>query len=67
MTSAVELDEAQRARIAEAMRKRLDRDIHLHCTIDPALLGGAVIRADDLVIDGSVRAGLTQLAATAAS
>jgi F-type H+-transporting ATPase subunit delta len=67
VTSAVELTDAQRERFAAAMRKRLDREVHLHCEIDPSLIGGAVIRADDLVIDGSVRAGLTQLAATAAS
>jgi F-type H+-transporting ATPase subunit delta len=67
VTSAVELNSEQRERFAAAMRKRLNRDVHLHCEIDPTLIGGAVIRADDLVIDGSVRAGLTQLAASAAS
>ena len=49
------------------MHKRLDREVRLHCRIDPKLLGGAVVRADDLVIDGSVRAGLAQLATAAAS
>ena len=39
----------------------------MHCEIDPSLLGGAVVRADDLVIDGSVRAGLAQLAAATVS
>jgi F-type H+-transporting ATPase subunit delta len=67
VTSAVELSAEQRERFASAMRKRLNREVHLHCEIDPALIGGAVIRADDLVIDGSVRAGLMQLAATAVS
>ena len=66
VTSAIELSSEQRERFAAAMRKRLNREVHLHCEIDPTLIGGAVIRADDLVIDGSVRAGLTQLAATAA-
>jgi F-type H+-transporting ATPase subunit delta len=67
VTSAVELSAEQRERFASAMRKRLNRQVHLHLEIDPTLVGGAVIRADDLVIDGSVRAGLMQLAATAAS
>ena len=67
VTSAIELSAEQRERFASAMRKRLNREVHLHCEIDPTLVGGAVIRADDLVIDGSVRAGLMQLAATAAS
>ena len=67
VTSAVALSDAQREQFAKAMRKRLDREVRLHCEIDPALLGGAVVRADDLVIDGSVRASLVQLAAAAAS
>ena len=67
VTSAIALSGAQREQFARAMRKRLDREVRLHCEIDPALLGGAVIRADDLVIDGSVRASLLQLAAAAAS
>jgi F-type H+-transporting ATPase subunit delta len=67
VTSAVALSDAQRERFASAMRKRLDREVRLHCEIDPALLGGAVVRADDLVIDGSVRSSLIQLAAVAAS
>jgi F-type H+-transporting ATPase subunit delta len=67
VTSAVALSPEQQTRYTEAMRKRLDRDVRLHCEVDPSLLGGAVVRADDLVIDGSVRAGLTQLAAATAS
>ena len=52
----------QRERFAAAMRKRLDSEVHLHCEIDPSLIGGAVIRADDLVIDGSVRGRLERIA-----
>ena len=63
MTSAVELSAAQKTHYAEALAKRLGREVRLSCQTDPSLLGGAVVRADDLVIDGSVRAGLTQLAA----
>jgi F-type H+-transporting ATPase subunit delta len=66
VTSAVELSAAQREQFASALTKRLDRKVQLHCEVDPALLGGAVVRADDLVIDGSVRGSLTQLAAAAA-
>jgi F-type H+-transporting ATPase subunit delta len=67
VTSAVELSAAQQQHYTQAMRKRLDREVRLHCAIDPTLLGGAVVRADDLVIDGSVRAGLAQLAAATAT
>jgi F-type H+-transporting ATPase subunit delta len=66
VTSAAPLNETQRTQFASAMRKRFDRAVRLHCEIDPALIGGAVVRAGDLVIDGSVRASLTQLGAAAA-
>ena len=67
VTSAVELSAAQKTHYTEALAKRLGREVRLNCQTDPSLLGGAVVRADDLVIDGSVRAGLTQLAAATAS
>lgn len=67
VTSAVELNAAQKSHYAAALAKRLGREVHLNCQTDPALLGGAVVRAEDLVIDGSVRAGLAQLAAAIAN
>jgi F-type H+-transporting ATPase subunit delta len=66
VTSATELSAEQRAHYSAALQKRLGREVRLHCAIDPALLGGAVVQADDLVIDGSVRTGLIQLAAATA-
>jgi len=63
LRSAVELSSEQRDRFAAALRQRFDRNIRLHTQIDSSLLGGAVVQADDLVIDGSVQGGLTQLAA----
>lgn len=67
VTSAVELSPEQRKRYSEALARRLGRQVRLHCELDPTLIGGATVRADDLVIDGSVRAGLSQLAAATAS
>ena len=67
VTSAVELSAEQRAAYTTALSRRLGRQVRLHCQTDPSLLGGAVVRADDLVIDGSVRAGLGQLAAATAT
>jgi F-type H+-transporting ATPase subunit delta len=66
VTSAVELSAAQREKITAALTRRLDREVRLKCELDPALLGGAVLRADDLVIDGSLAGGLSQLAAQVA-
>jgi len=62
LTSAVELDAAQRESFVASLRKRLGRDVRLHCDTDEKLLGGAVIRAGDLVIDGSLSGRLERLA-----
>lgn len=60
--SAFDLADADAQRIAEAMTERLERTVTLTTQTDPSLLGGAVIRAGDLVIDGSVRGRLNKLA-----
>lgn len=59
--SASELDDKQQKRIADALQKRFEREIRLHCEVDESLLGGAVIRAGDRVIDGSLRGRLERL------
>jgi F-type H+-transporting ATPase subunit delta len=63
ITSAVQLDEAQRTKLAAALKKRLKREVRLHCDVDAGLIGGAVVRAGDFVIDGSLKARLERLAA----
>ena len=60
--SAVALSDDERRRLAESLKKRLRRDVRITTAIDPSLLGGAVIRAGDLVIDGSVKGRLRRLA-----
>lgn len=62
VVSAVQLDDAQKQRLAVALKKRLKREVRLHCEVDRSLLGGAVVRAGDFVIDGSVKARLDRLA-----
>lgn len=61
VVSAVELNDAQRQRLAGALKKRLSRDVRLHCSVDASLIGGAIIRSQDLVIDGSLNARLGRL------
>ena len=60
--SASAVSDAQLKDSAAALKKRLGRDIDLSTRIDPALIGGFVIRAGDLVIDGSVQGKLRALA-----
>lgn len=55
------LDKAQEEQLIDALKDRLSREIHLNVTIDKTLLGGAVIHAGSLVIDGSVRTKLDNL------
>jgi F-type H+-transporting ATPase subunit delta len=62
VTSAVALDESQRESLVGSLRKRLGREIRLHTQTDAKLIGGAVIRAGDLVIDGSLLGRLQRLA-----
>jgi F-type H+-transporting ATPase subunit delta len=61
LISAFPASDAQQAQVVESLRKRLGRDIELTCKVDTSLLGGAIIRAGDLVIDGSVRGKLQRL------
>ncbi|MEE9322361.1 MAG: F0F1 ATP synthase subunit delta [Granulosicoccus sp.] len=55
VTSAFELTEAQSTKIGDALSKRLNRTVHIVSEIDKDLIGGAIIRAGDLVIDGSLK------------
>ncbi|ATA19904.1 F-type H+-transporting ATPase subunit delta [Gibbsiella quercinecans] len=60
--SASALSDEQQAKIAAAMEKRLSRKVKLNCKIDKSVLAGVIIRAGDMVIDGSVRGRLERLA-----
>lgn len=62
--SATEPGEAFRQRLVEALRQRLGRDVNVTYVTDPEVIGGAVIRAGDLIIDGSLRGRLEKLAAS---
>jgi F-type H+-transporting ATPase subunit delta len=61
VVSAAALDERQRQRLADALRRRLRREVRLHCRVDPSLIGGAVVRSGDLLIDGSLKGRLERL------
>ena len=61
VTSAYALDDAEKNKIAGAMAKRLGRKIEINTNTDGSLIGGAVIRAGDSVIDASVKGSLKKL------
>ncbi|MFP4079895.1 MAG: F0F1 ATP synthase subunit delta [Ectothiorhodospira sp.] len=64
VVSAQEVDAQQKEAITKALKKRLGCEVELNCEVDDRLLGGAIIRAGDLVIDGSVRGRLGRLASS---
>ena len=59
--TAFELDESQQSRIVEALEKKLSKKINLKQHINEKLIAGAIIKADDLVIDGTVVEKLRKL------
>jgi len=62
VTTAFELVDAQQEKLAQALKTKLGRDVTLTSQVDKSILGGVVVRTDDLAIDGSVRARLAKLA-----
>lgn len=62
IVSAVSLDDALTQQLADALNKKLNRTVNVSSSVDKNLIGGAIIRAGDTVIDRSVRSRLTKLA-----
>lgn len=62
LVTAQSIDDAQRDQIRDALAKSLDRNVSLDTEVDESLIGGAIVKADDTVIDGSVRGKLARLA-----
>jgi F-type H+-transporting ATPase subunit delta len=59
--SAVDLDDDQKRRLAEALKASTGLDVEVVVVVDPSVIGGVVTQIGDTVIDGSVRSRLTQL------
>ena len=53
VTSAVELDDDQQARLAAALSRSIGRAVQVQVEVDPKVVGGLVVRVGDEVIDGS--------------
>lgn len=64
VTSAVEITAEQQTSLSAALEKRLARKVKLNCVVDDAVVSGLIIKAGDMVIDGSVRGKLDRLATT---
>lgn len=64
IVSALPLTSEQEKMFTDALTKRLKRTVRLHASVDPALIGGALVRAGDFVLDGSLRERLQRLSQT---
>jgi len=61
VTAATQVDGAIAEQIKKALQQKLGRAVELTLAVDASLIGGAIIQADDMVIDGSVRTRLQRL------
>ncbi len=61
--TAVELDDAQRRRLSEAIEEATGKQVDLRVVVDPEVLGGVVVTVGDTVMDGSVSRQLSELRA----
>ena len=67
MITATSIDEGQQQAFTQALQAKLGLSVKLYFSVDESLVGGAVIRAGDWVIDGSVKAQLEQLVGAVAA
>jgi F-type H+-transporting ATPase subunit delta len=67
ISSAIELSAAQKKRFAQTLERLTGKKIEAKYSLDPALLGGAVVRVGDTVYDGSVRSSLHEMRARLAA
>jgi F-type H+-transporting ATPase subunit delta len=61
LVSATEVSEETIERIRSALGKKTGKDVKMDVSVDPALIGGAVTKIGDLVLDGSVKTQLKGL------
>jgi F-type H+-transporting ATPase subunit delta len=67
ITSATPLSDAEVSSLRASLVKRFGREVEVSTAIDASLIGGAVIDAGDVVIDGSLKTKLARLGAALAN
>ena len=61
VTSATTLSSQELDALRDALKRRFGREVELEAAVDAGLIGGAVIDAGDVVIDGSLKGKLARL------
>jgi len=67
VSSTIELSAGQKKEIAATLARLTGKKIETKYALDPALLGGAVVRIGDTIYDGSLRSRLNQMRARLAA
>ena len=67
VTSAVELSAAQKKEMAATLARLTGKKVETKYALEPALLGGAVVRIGDTIYDGSLRSRLNEMRARLAA
>lgn len=63
LLSAQAVSEEQLTKVAKALEARFGKKVNLQSEVDESLIGGAIIKAGDVVIDGSLKSRLEKLSA----
>jgi F-type H+-transporting ATPase subunit delta len=61
VTSAFDVSDQEKIELGAALQRMLQRDINIETEVDKSLIGGVVIRAEDTVIDDSIKGRLEKL------
>jgi F-type H+-transporting ATPase subunit delta len=61
ITTAIPLDDADKLKIAQRITEIVGKPVQLRPKVDPAIIGGIIIRVGDKLIDGSLRSKLAAL------
>lgn len=63
ISSALELSAAQKKEMTATLERLIGKKVETKFSLDPALLGGAVVRIGDTIYDGSLRGRLNEMRA----
>jgi F-type H+-transporting ATPase subunit delta len=67
IATAIELSTAQKKRFAQTLERLTGKKIQARYSLEPGLLGGALVRVGDTIYDGSVRSSLNEMRARLAA
>lgn len=61
VTSAVELSSELRSKLEQRLGESTGKQVRLHASVDPEIIGGLVVRHGDTLVDTSLRGRLDQM------